>query len=210
MKNIKLRIVYLILGSALLLFALFMLAVNLIIPAHFVREAKKALISEAEYQNRTIPYTDDEAFFDDEWNDAEEHFLTPSIVFLELDNANQSSGWNRDAYRLEKKLLEYCAGRDITLDQCYTFKTDRHHLIFMSAQEDYGDGEEPYSYTAATTSTFRYELIDALAESQDYIILLMKKRYAQPLDKRTLTGGTVEEFKRFLEEKTGKTFRRVK
>ena len=26
----------------------------------------------------------------------------------------------------------------------------------------------------------------------------------------TLTGGTVEEFKRFLEEKTGKTFRRVK
>lgn len=64
--------------------------------------------------------------------------------------------------------------------------------------------------TAATTSTFHYELIDALAESQDYIILLMKKRYAQPLDKRTLTGGTVEEFKRFLEEKTGKTFRRVK
>ena len=146
MKNIKLRIVYLILGAALLLFALFMVAVNLIIPAHFVSEAKKALISEAQYQNRTIPYTDDESFFDDEWNDAEEHFLTPSIVFLELDNANQSSGWNRDAYRLEKKLMEYCAGRDITLDQCYTFKTDRHHLIFMSAQEDYGDGEEPYSY----------------------------------------------------------------
>ena len=140
MKNIKLRIVYLILGSALLLFALFMLAVNLIIPAHFVREAKKALISEARYQNRTIPYTDDE------WNDAEEHFLTPSIVFLELDNANQSSGWNRDAYRLEKKLLEYYTGRELSLNQCYTFKTDRHHLIFMSAQEDYGDGEEPYSY----------------------------------------------------------------
>ena len=146
MKNIKLRIVYLILGSALLLFALFVLAVNVIIPSHFVTEAKKALISEAEYQNRTIPYTDDESFFDGEWNDAEEHFLTPSIVFLELDNANQSSGWNRDAYRLEKKLLEYYTGRELSLNQCYTFKTDRHHLIFMSAQEDYGDGEEPYSY----------------------------------------------------------------
>ena len=34
MKNIKLRIVYLILGSALLLFALFVLAVNVIIPSH--------------------------------------------------------------------------------------------------------------------------------------------------------------------------------
>ena len=29
--------------------------------------------------------------------------------------------------------------------ECYD-KLDRHHLIFMSAQEDYGDGEEPYSY----------------------------------------------------------------
>lgn len=146
MKNIKLRIVYLILCSALLLFALFMLAVNLIIPAHFVREAKKALISEAQYQNRTIPYTDDESFFDDEWNDTEEHFLTPSIVFLELDNANQSSGWNRDAYRLEKKLLEYCKGRDLSLGQCYTFKMDEHHLIFMSVQEEQDDWEKPYAY----------------------------------------------------------------
>ena len=146
MKNIKLRIVYLILCSALLLFALFMLAVNLIIPAHFVREAKKALISEAEYQNRTIPYTDDGSFFDDGWNDTEEHFLTPSIVFLELDNANQSSSWNRDAYRLEKKLLEYCKGRDLSLNQCYTFKTDRHHLIFMSVQEEQDDWEKPYAY----------------------------------------------------------------
>ena len=146
MKNIKLRIVYLILCSALLLFALFMLAVNLIIPAHFVREAKKALISEAQYQNRTIPYTDDGSFFDDEWNDTEEHFLTPSIVFLDLDNANQSSGWNRDAYRLEKKLLEYCKGRDLSLNQCYTFKTDRHHLIFMSVQEEQDDWETPYAY----------------------------------------------------------------
>lgn len=80
--------------------------------------------------------------------------------------------------------------------------TKEYHVAF---------GEDSYTVvTAVTTSTFRYELIDALAESQDYIILLMKTRYAQPLDKRTLTGGTVEEFKRFLEEKTGKTFRRVK
>lgn len=144
MKNIKLRIVYLILGSALLLFALFMLAVNLIIPAHFVREAKKALLNEAEYQNRTVPYTYDKPDYDEDWEEG--YFFTPSIVFLELEDGYRPNTWNRDAYLLEKKLLEYCAGRDITLDQCYTFKTDRHHLIFMSAQEDYGDGEEPYAY----------------------------------------------------------------
>ena len=144
MKNIKLRIVYLILGSALLLFALFVLAVNVIIPSHFVTEAKKALRNEAEYQNRTVPYTYDEPDYDEDWEEG--YFFTPSIVFLEIEDGYRPNTWNRDAYLLEKKLLEYCAGRDITLDQCYTFKTDRHHLIFMSAQEDYGDGEEPYSY----------------------------------------------------------------
>ena len=144
MKNIKLRIVYLILGAALLLFALFMLAVNLIIPAHFVREAKKALISEAQYQNRTIPYTDDEPIYDE--GEEEGNFFTPSIVFLELDDGYRPNTWNRDSYHLEKKLLEYCAGRDITLNQCYTFKTDRHHLIFMSVQEEQDDWEKPYAY----------------------------------------------------------------
>ena len=144
MKNIKLRIVYLILGSALLLSALFVLAVNVIIPSHFVNEAKKALLNEAEYQNRAIPYTYDEPDYDENWE--EKYFFTPSIVFLELDNANQSSGWNRDAYRLEKELLEYCKGRDLLLNQCYTFKTDRHHLIFMSVQEEQDDWETPYAY----------------------------------------------------------------
>ena len=144
MKNIKLRIVYLILGAALLLFALFMVAVNLIIPAHFVSEAKKALISEAQYQNRTIPYTDDEPIYDE--GEEEGNFFTPSIVFLELDDGYRPNTWNRDTYRLEKKLLEYCAGRDIALNQCYTFKTDKHHLIFMSVQEEQDDWEKPYAY----------------------------------------------------------------
>ena len=144
MKNIKLRIVYSILGAALLLFALFMLAVNLIIPAHFVREAKKALISEAQYQNRTIPYTDDEPIYDE--GEDEGNFFTPSIVFLELDDGYRPNTWNRDTYHLEKKLLEYCAGRDIALNQCYTFKTDKHHLIFMSVQEEQDDWEKPYAY----------------------------------------------------------------
>ena len=136
MKNIKLRIVYLILGSALLLSALFVLAVNVIIPSHFVNEAKKALLNEAEYQNRAIPYTYDEPTYDE---GEEGNFFTPSIVFLEMENSYQPNTWNRDTYRLEKELLEYCKGRDLSLNQCYTFKTDRHHLIFMSVQEEQDD-----------------------------------------------------------------------
>ena len=144
MKNIKLRSVYLILGSALLLSALFVLAVNVIIPSHFVNEAKKALLNEAEYQNRAIPYTYDEPDYDENWEEG--YFFTPSIVFLELEDGYRHNTWNRDTYRLEKKLLEYCAGRDIALNQCYTFKADKHHLIFMSVQEEQDDWEKPYAY----------------------------------------------------------------
>ena len=144
MKNIKLRIVYLILGSALLLSAHFVLAVNVIIPSHFVNEAKKALLNEAEYQNRAIPYTYDEPDYDENWEEG--YFFTPSIVFLELEDGYRHNTWNRDTYRLEKKLLEYYKGRDISLNQCYTFKTDKHHLIFMSVQEEQDDWEKPYAY----------------------------------------------------------------
>lgn len=46
--------------------------------------------------------------------------------------------------------------------------TKEYHVAF---------GEDSYTVvTAATTSTFRYELLDALAESQDYIIFLLKKK----------------------------------
>ena len=44
--------------------------------------------------------------YDDDWDDgAEEHFFTPSIVFLELENGYQPNTWSQDTYRLEKKLL---------------------------------------------------------------------------------------------------------
>ena len=147
MKNIKLRIVYLILGAALLLFALFMLAVNVVIPAHFVSEAEKALRNEAQYENRTIPYTYEGEVYDDDWDDgAEEHFFTPSIVFLELENGYQPNTWSQDTYRLEKKLLAYCSERSVAPNRCHDFKADKHHLIFMSVQEEQDDWEKPYSY----------------------------------------------------------------
>ena len=104
MKNIKLRIVYLILGAALLLFALFMLAVNVVIPAHFVSEAEKALISEAQYQNRTIPYTDEEPIYDER---EEGNFLTPSIVIWNrmtdtdlTHGARTPIGWRKNCWRI--------------------------------------------------------------------------------------------------------------
>ena len=148
MKNIKLRIVYLILGAALLLFALFMLAVNVVIPAHFVSEAEKALRNEAQYENRTIPYTYEGEVYDDDWDDgAEEHFFTPSIVFLELENGYQPNTWSQDTYRLEKKLLAYCSERSVAPNRCHDLQGRQAPPdLHARAGGATDNSEEPYSY----------------------------------------------------------------
>lgn len=76
--------------------------------------------------------------------------------------------------------------------------------VFVFTDESYT------SITALTESHFRYELIAALAESENYFVLLLDKNHVQPVDKRTLTGGTPEEFKHLLTEKTGKSFRKIR
>lgn len=61
-----------------------------------------------------------------------------------------------------------------------------------------------HSVTAAGTSLFPYENIQALAQTGNYIVFLFSQNHAQVYDMCMLEGGTVEEFRLFLEEKTGK------
>lgn len=68
------------------------------------------------------------------------------------------------------------------------------------------------SYSSATEvgkTEFYYEKIIALAETKDYFIFLFSNSHAQVYDKRTLSGGSVEEFRNFLKEKTQKTISRI-
>ena len=81
MKNIKLRIVYLILCSALLLFALFMLAVNLIIPAHFVREAKKRCSARRSIKTARSPIPTMDPFLTMDGMTRRSTFLRPASYF---------------------------------------------------------------------------------------------------------------------------------
>lgn len=70
--------------------------------------------------------------------------------------------------------------------------------------------EECYeSRITGLTSQWQYSRVLALAELGDYIVVVLGKNHAQAFDKAGLEGGTVEEFRRFLEEKTGKTIRKI-
>ena len=71
--------------------------------------------------------------------------------------------------------------------------------------------EEGYrSETGAGNTNWNYETISALAETNDYFIFLFGQNHAQVYDKRTMTGGTPEEFRAFLQEKTGKELAALK
>lgn len=66
------------------------------------------------------------------------------------------------------------------------------------------NSESYISTTDIGTSEFHYDHINLFAETGDYFVFVFDKSHAQVYDKRTLSGGTVDEFRRFITEKTGK------
>ncbi|MBO4931634.1 MAG: YcxB family protein [Clostridia bacterium] len=71
--------------------------------------------------------------------------------------------------------------------------------------------EEHYvSVAEIGTTEWHYGKIEGIAETGDYFVFVFGKNHAQVYDKRSLTGGTEEDFRTFLTEKTGKTIQNIK
>ena len=60
------------------------------------------------------------------------------------------------------------------------------------------------STTELGESKFTYDNIIALAEEKSYFVFIYSKNHAQIYCKSSLSGGTLEEFRQFIEEKTKK------
>lgn len=61
---------------------------------------------------------------------------------------------------------------------------------------------------AAAESKWQYDKILALAETGEYLVLVMGKNHALAMEKATLEGG-ISEFRRFLEEKSGRSIENI-
>ncbi len=59
------------------------------------------------------------------------------------------------------------------------------------------------------TTAWKYENMAEIAEVRDYFVVAFDKFHAQAYDKRTIEGGTSEEFREFLRTKTGKDIKLV-
>lgn len=65
--------------------------------------------------------------------------------------------------------------------------------------------------TEAAETEWKYENMTfaAICDMGDYVVFALNKTLAQAYDKRTLTGGSIEDFYRFIEQKTGKPVQKI-
>lgn len=63
--------------------------------------------------------------------------------------------------------------------------------------------------TGIGRTEFFYNKINMPVETDGFFVLVLDKSHAQVYDKSKLSGGTVEEFRKFIAEKTGKAVEKV-
>ena len=66
------------------------------------------------------------------------------------------------------------------------------------------------SATSMSESKFSYAQIVAVAETERYFVFALSSHHTQAYDKRTIRGGSVEDFRAFIAEKTGKPVADIK
>ena len=67
-----------------------------------------------------------------------------------------------------------------------------------------------HSETDIGSSDFKYGTMTVLAETKDYFVFIFGQNHAQVYRKDSLSGGTVEEFRTFLKNVTGKEIQAVR
>lgn len=63
--------------------------------------------------------------------------------------------------------------------------------------------------TRAGEEWWPYRQIQAVAETRDYFVLLLDRRNGQVYDKKGFSWGTPEEFREFIQKKTGQKLQKI-
>lgn len=98
----------------------------------------------------------------------------------------------------------------LTEDQVNVFFAKKKMLPGTSSAKSVFTEESYTSTTEAAATEFHYETVRQVCETPAYFVLLFSERHGQIYDKATLTGGTVEEFRAFIAERTGKPVAYIK
>lgn len=98
-----------------------------------------------------------------------------------------------------------------------TWKEDRINAFFAKRKAMPGTDAADATFFSdyfltksdAAESKWQYDKILTLAETRDYLVFVMGKNHALAIETAALEGGSVPEFRCFIEEKTGHKIQNV-
>lgn len=137
MKHIRRKITLAVLGTMLLVFAALFATVNIFIPRYLTTEAQKAILSEDEHES-PVPFSDIK-----NENDEQEHFLTPSVRYLEIEGEIFEPEY---LSKSEQRLREYCRREKPSVGEFHTFKNGGSRFVFRMTQVEADGDDDAYSY----------------------------------------------------------------
>ncbi len=136
MKHIRRNITLSVLGTMLFVFAVLLATVNIFIPEYLTTEARRAILLEDE-RREMIPLSDTSN------SEGEEHFLTPSVRYLEVDGGLAEP---EHLSKAEYQLREYCKKENPAADEFHTLKTGGSRFVFRLTRVEANEYEDAYSY----------------------------------------------------------------
>ena len=86
----------------------------------------------------------------------------------------------------------------------------RKHMLKGNGYSKVTFGEEGYTSSTENAMTqWNYQALAAIGETEENLVFILDKRYAQAWEKDSLEGGTMEQLRQFLTEKTGLPITRI-
>ena len=135
MKHIRRKITVSVLGTMLFVFAVLLATVNIFIPEYLTSEAQKAILLE-DARKDPIPLAET-------MDDVEEHFLTSSVRYLEVEEGlTETEHLSKAEYQLRK----YCREERPAADEFHTLKTSGSRFVFRISHVEDDEYEDAYSY----------------------------------------------------------------
>ena len=135
MKHIRRKITVSVLGTMLFVFAVLLATVNIFIPEYLTSEAQKAILLEDE-RKAPIPLAG-------RIDDGEEHFLSSSVRYLEVEEEPTES---EHISKAEYQLREHCRREKPSAGEFHTLKTGGSRFVFRVSQVEADEYEDAYSY----------------------------------------------------------------
>ena len=140
MKHIKRKITLSVLGTMLLAFVSLLAAVNIFIPQYLTAEAKKAILLQ---EQRSEPVPLFSAFAADGADETDEHFLEPSVRYLEIEGELSPA---EHLSKAEYRLKDYCQKEKPSAGEFHTLKAGGSRFVFRITEVEADEYEEAYSY----------------------------------------------------------------